>query len=267
MRTWPCSLLAAAALACGGGGSSDDPDGSPAPDARVDASTLPDGPGLAGKFRDEDGDVIPNEQVLACMQETCFFGQSDETGLFFFELEIPSDVALKTPPAPSETPRRAAALCPIDIRDETLVVTDLLAVSMPPGPLFKSPAMDPQTLETGDGLELTLNRGDLTPRVGDSLVDAASRLLVGDQICASIAIDGEELLMVYALHPFAATSSTPIKVRAESDLPAGTQVFFRTISEIDGELTDPVTGMADGTYVATDDGLGIQDLTYLVISK
>jgi hypothetical protein len=44
-------------------------------------------------------------------------------------------------------------------------------------------------------------------------------------------------------------------------------VNFRTISEIDGHLSETAPGHADGSVVATDPGVGISELTWLVISR
>jgi hypothetical protein len=44
-------------------------------------------------------------------------------------------------------------------------------------------------------------------------------------------------------------------------------VRFRTISEIDGHLSEPVPGQADGSAVETDPSAGISELTWLVISR
>jgi hypothetical protein len=272
-RTVLVALAALSAAACGGdddgGGARADagphPDGAGEIDAGPD---LPDGPGLAGFLREAGGDLIPHQQVLACMATTCLFGETDEHGFFHFEIEPTEDVALKTTGDPDTTPRRAAALCPIDIADAELVYVPTLYIPLlPDGVLFGPEADDPQTLEPGDGLVITLNRADLTPRVGDALVDAAARAVPPEQRCPQLVVPDEEVLAVYALHPFACTSSSPMAVRAPSELPAGTEVHFRTISEIDGELSAPVVGHADGSQVATDPDLGILELTWLVISR
>jgi len=56
-------------------------------------------------------------------------------------------------------------------------------------------------------------------------------------------------------------------VRVPSDLPAGTPVRFRTIDEIDGTLSEPVPGEADGQFAATDPDAGIAELSWLVLSR
>jgi len=267
-------LLAAAALACGGGGDDDAeradtgprPDTSPDdPDAGLD---LPDGPGLAGFMRDGNGEVLGQTQVLACMATTCLYGETEADGFFFFELEPPADVALKTVEDSDTDPRRAGSMCPIDIVDDELVYAHTLYVPLlPDGVLFGPVENDPQTLAVGDGLELTLNRADLTPRLGDALVDAAARAVPPERRCAQLVLPGEEIIAVYALHPWAAVSSSPIAARAPSDLTAGTEVKFRTIDHLAGEWSEPAVGHADGSYVSTDEGAGFLEMTWLVISR
>ena len=275
--------LAASVAACGGGGGGggddDGSDGDPVDGGADDGDggggeadagiELPDGPGLAGFLRLTDGTLLDDEQVLACMETTCYFGESDDDGFFFFgEVEVGDDVALKTAPKPNANPRRGAALCPVDIVDEDTVYAQTLYVPILPddGQDFESADQDPQTMVMGDGLELTLNRGDLTPRVGDTLIDAAARAMAPEERCPQLVLPGEEIIAVYALHPFGATSSSPVAARAPSDLPADTEVFFRTIDEIEGNFSAPVPGTADGDFVETDPGEGIAELSWLVIS-
>lgn len=260
------------AAACGGDddGGTEQPDAGPRPDgaAQPDAGIdLPDGPGLAGFLRDENGERLAGVQVLACMASTCLYGKSGDDGFFFFAVDPPEDVALKTTENLETDPRRAAALCPIDIVDQEVVYARTLYVPLlSEGVLFGPVEDDPQTLAAGDGLELTLNRADLTPRLGDALVDAAARAVAPEQRCPQLVVPGEEIVGVWALHPFAATSSSPIAARAPSTLAAGTEVHFRTISEIDGEYSAPAIGHADGSAIATDDGDGIRELSWLVVS-
>lgn len=266
--------LVIAGTACGGGGGGgggDDDSGDPSGDPDAATST-PDGgetgPGLAGFLKDEDGQIRTDKQVAACMAETCYYDQTDLNGRFYFPIDPTAEVALKTPERLGEVPRRAAALCPIRIVDSALVeVGDLHVPALPDGAFIGPVSDDPQTLEVGDGLELTLSRGSLDAAVGDTLVDAAARLVSVDRRPELFTVEGEEIVAVYALHPFAATSSSPIAVRADSGLAAGTEVRFRTISEIDGTFSEPVAGLADGARVATGEGLGITELTWLVISK
>lgn len=259
-------LALVALLGCGDGGEVGAPDSGP--DTHHDSGVDAMEPGLMGVLADEDGQPLGHEMVLACMATVCLFGETEADGRFFFAIDSPAAVALKTPEDLATVPRRAAALCPVAITgDSTVEVGTLHVAYLPQGAPIGPVAMDPQTLNVGDGLELTLRRGDLSPRIGDVLVDAAARLIPPAKVCPLLSVQGEEIIAVYALHPFAATCTSPIAVRAPSNLPSGTAVNFRTISEIDGHLSEPAPGHADGTAVATDLGAGIRELTWLVISR
>ncbi|MDC3960422.1 hypothetical protein [Polyangium jinanense] len=236
-------------------------------DAGADGSA-PVGPGIMGILKDHADQPIGGGKVLACMATLCLFGDAEPDGRFFFPIEPTAEVALKTLPDPTATPRKSAALCPVRIVDSSLIdVGSLHVPSLPEGALIGPAAQDPQTLTAGDGIVLTLRVADLTPYLGDTLIDIAARRIPPSQACPWVVPEGEELVAVYALHPFAAVSSSPIAIRAPSDLPAGTKVQFRTISEIDGAFSEPVPGEADGTSVATAPQMGITELTWLVISR
>lgn len=225
------------------------------------------GPGLAGTLKDEASRPLARRQVAACMSTVCLFGETDSSGDFFFTIEPPADVALKTPEDLSIMPRRDVALWPVRIVDKSLVdVGNVYVPTLPEGVPIGPVDKDPQTLSVGDGLELTLRRTDLTPQPGETLVDVAARVIPTEQTRPLLALINETIVAVYALHPFAAQSRSPIAVRAASSLPARTRVNFRTISEIDGHFSMPVPGQADGTSVVTEPSAGIVELTWLVIS-
>ncbi|MEK6609044.1 MAG: hypothetical protein AABZ30_15405 [Myxococcota bacterium] len=229
---------------------------------------LPAGPGLGGLLIDPDGEPLPYTAVLACMDWTCFYDDSDEDGCFSFEIEPTERVALKTHADLEATPRRAAALEPIAITDDAMIDVGTLYVPDLPGGTVLGPASDdPQTVDAGDGLMLTLSRADIRVLLGEFLWDVAARALPSERIPPYPDLGEEQVVAVYALHPFGARSDSPMAVRAPSDLPADTPVWFRTVSRIDGTFSDPVAGLADGTEVATDPDLGITALTYLVISR
>lgn len=228
----------------------------------------PAGPGLRGVLKDEAEKPIANTQVLACMATVCLFGQSGEDGLFLFEIEPPAEIALKTQEDLSTTPRRASVLVPVRLANGSLVDMGTVHVpNLPAGTRLGPASADPQTLMAGDGLELILRRADLTPRVGDVLGDVAARAIPAAHRPRLQDLGSEQVVALYALHPFAATSRSPIALRAASNLPAGTPVNFRTISELDGRLSMPVRGQADGSFVSTDPSVGITELTWLVISR
>lgn len=253
-------------IAAGCGGSPTAPVDGALVDAASDGRVLPMGPGLTGSLVDEAGEPLPENMVLACMATTCLFGDSDADGHFFFAIEPTAEVALKTLENLSVSPRLAAALRPVRITNDEIVDVGLLHVPrLPAGVAFKPAAEDPQTLAAGDGLELTLSRADMKPRLGDALVDVAARAIPQERF-PPLELGGEQVIAIYAIHPFAATSTSPIGIAAPSTLAAGTVVKFRAISEIDGRLSEPVLGKADGAVVTTDAGEGIHELTWLVIS-
>jgi hypothetical protein len=225
-------------------------------------------PGVEGVVVDEAGAPIASTQVLACSSASCLFGSSDAEGRFFFELEPPLDLIVKTLPNLSFTPRRAAAIHPVQLLDaSTIDVGELFVASLPAGANIGPASADPQTLAAGDGLELTLNKADMHAPLGQALIDVAARRIPDERVFAVPDLVGEEVVAMFALHPFTGRSDTPIGVRAALPVPAGTTVYFRTFSELDGHVSAPAQGTSDGSFVETDPGEGIDELTWLVISK
>ncbi len=225
-----------------------------------------EGPGVTGVLRDADGVPMVNETVLACSAATCFYKQSESDGRFSFELTPPVDVAVKTEEDLSVSPRRAAALVPVQILgNDPVDIGDVFVCNLPEGAPVGSGGS--KTLVVGDGLELTVIPADLKAPLGFALVDLAACSIPDEHQHPIPGLEGEEVLAVYALHPFSGSSESPMAVRAPSDLPAGTAVNFRTTSWLDGHLSDIAKGHADGSFVETDPSEGIYDFTWLVISK
>ena len=242
--------------------------GGAAPAAGPPAETRAVESGITGVLQDEEGQPLVEAPVLACMSTTCYSGTTNDAGKFSFSLDAPAHVVIKTEEDRSAARPRAAAMAPVSLTEPRVIdVGEVLVPTLPDGPILSRARAGAQGLDVGDGLRLTLQRSALTPAPGGVIVDAAARRIPAAFLPRYRVPAGEELLAVYALHPFAATSSVPIPVRAPSDTPAGTRVLFRTISEIDGRLSDAVPGRATGTYVATDSSRGIDRLTYLVISR
>jgi hypothetical protein len=249
--------------ACGGGG-----------DASPDAGTgdadgaVPSGPGLAGMLVSAAGAPVAGRDVLACMATTCLFGKSGPDGRFDFAITPPAEVALKTHPELATTPRLAAALEPIRITGDARVdAGTLYTPELPQGATIGPASSDPQTLAAGDGLELTLSRATLTPPLGGFLFDVAARKLPADRLPSYPELAGRTVIAVYALHPFAAKSTSPIGVRSPAALADGTAVDFYAVSEIDGRLSAPAVGHASGGFVRTDPGQGLGFLTYVVLAQ
>lgn len=223
--------------------------------------------GLTGVLRNEAGRPLARVKVLACMTKVCLIGETGADGRFSFSIDPPVDVVIKTEPDPAASPRRGAAMMPVRLAERRHVdVGSVYVPNLPAGKPFGPGARDPQTVQAGDGLQLTLSRTALKARPGDVIVEIAARRLPAARVPEYPALGGEAVIAVYALHPFAATSATPMAVRVASTLPDGSPVNFRTINEIDGTFSTPVPGRASGGFLATDPGAGIIELTWLVIS-
>jgi hypothetical protein len=251
--------LAAAVLGCGSGSTGQEPQDPPAETA---------GSGLRGTLMTESQEPLGRSTVMACMTKVCLLGETDAQGRFEFQIDAPENVAVKTHADLSRRPRLAAALYPVRFRGSALLEMDTVYVPELPFPGTPLPARGSgrQTLDLGDGLELSFDRGDLTPALGDVLVDVAARRLAREQIPPLPDIAAGDVLAVYALHPFAAKSRSPIAALVRAGLPKG-PILFRTISEIDGTLSAPVPGHSSGEVASTDAGLGIMELTWLVLSR
>lgn len=234
------------------------------------SGAAPSGLSVKGSIEDETGKAIGGTDVLCCSLLTCYTIKSTASGHFTFNFEasLPVNFVVKTLEDTSKAPRRAATMFPLHLVEPVLIDTGkLLVPSLPAGAVLGPKSSDPQTLEVGDGLELTVRRGDLTPPIGGFIDDIAARKIPLERVPPLPDLGAEEVVLVYALHPFTAMSKSPIAVRAPSDLPAGTKVKLRTMSEYDGTLSAPAEGEADGAAIATLPAAGIEELTWLVISK
>ena len=224
--------------------------------------------GVTGVLKDEAGRPLARARVLACMTKVCLVGETGRDGRFSFSIDPPAAVVIKTEPDVAASPRRGAAMMPVVLADRRVVdVGSVYVPHLPAGRPFGPGAGDPETVEAGDGLELTLSRKALKPRPGDVILEIAARRVPAARVPNYSALGGEAVIAVYALHPFAAKSSVPIAVRLRSALPPGARVTFRTIDEIDGTFSAPVPGRVSDGFLATDPGAGITELTYLVISR
>jgi hypothetical protein len=224
--------------------------------------------GVAGVLKDEAGRPLARARVLACMTKVCLVGETGRDGRFSFSIDPPVDIVIKTEPDVAASPRRGAAMMPVALADRRVVdVGSVYVPNLPAGRPFGPGADDPQTVQAGDGLQLTLSRKALKPRPGDFIGEVAARRLPVARIPRYPALGGEAVIAVYALHPFAAQSAVPIAVRLPTGLPAGARVRFRTINEIDGTFSAPVPGHVSDGHLVTDPGVGITELTYLVISR
>ncbi|MRG98431.1 hypothetical protein [Polyangium spumosum] len=272
MRRHGLFLFATIALlaACGGGNGGTTGAGGGGAGAGGGSGGGPSGPAVTGVLADEMGVPVSYAKVVCCSIKNCYTSDADAEGRFFFGIdeELPADYVVKSFEETTTSPRRAATMFPLQFVDTSVVdLGELCAPSLPAGAVLGPKSDDPQTLEVGDGLTLTVNRADLEPPLGGSLYDVAARRVSPQHVPALPELGAEEVVAVYAMYPFATTSASPIAVSAPSDLPAGTVVYFRSISEYNGKLSAPAPGEADGARVTTDLGAGLDELTWIVVSK
>lgn len=235
--------------------------------ARTGGVASDGGPVLTGIVRDEAGRPLAYAQVQACTSTVCFFNESGSDGRFRFELPSrPARYVVKTVEDLSMMPRHAAALAPTRVSGPTPI--DLGPVYVPTLPQGSALPVGAgrQVVQPGDGLELTLSREDLAAPPGKVLARLAARRIPLDRVPRYLLPANEFVVAVFALHPLGVTSKSPIAVRALASLQPGTPVYFRTIDDIDGTLSEPVPGHVAGTHVATDASTGIRRLTHLVIT-
>jgi hypothetical protein len=225
------------------------------------------GPGVRGRLISADGHALGGVEVLACQATTCFYGDTNDAGWFEFVIEPPADVALKTHANLAAVPRMAAVLVPVDIVDDALVeLGDVYVPELPEGVVLEQASEDVEVCVLGDGLELSLRSADLTPAIGEFLYDVAAARIPPEHVPPYSELEGSQVLAVYALHPFAATSTSPIGVRVAVDAPDGTEVELRTLSHLDGNVEEVVSAVVEGGEAVTAPGVGITRLTYLIVS-
>ncbi|WP_437799274.1 hypothetical protein [Sorangium sp. So ce693] len=234
------------------------------------AGGAPAGPGVTGVLADEAGQPIGGATVLFCNTSVCYSDRSRADGRFTFvcDAEPPVDFVVKSMEDAGTTPRRGTTMFPLRFTGAVTVDAGSLFVPhLPAGAVLGPSSDDPQVLEVGDGLQLTVSRAALAAPLGEALHDIAARRIPPERVPPLPDLGGEEIVAVYALYPFATTSDSPVGVQAPSDLAPGTPVKFRTMSEYDGKLSAPAAGVADGAVVKTAPLSGIDELTWIVISR
>ncbi|AUX43341.1 hypothetical protein SOCE26_047890 [Sorangium cellulosum] len=231
----------------------------------------PAGLGVTGVLTDEGGQPIGGAPVLLCNTRVCYTDSSGADGRFTFRFDakLPVDFVVKSMEDAETAPRRGVTLFPLHFVDAVTVDAGPLFVPELPAGAVPDPSRgEPQILEVGDGLRLTARCADLLAPLGASLHDIAARRIPPERVPALPDLGGEELVAVYAMYPFGTTTSgSLIGVQAPSDLAPGTRVRFRSMSTYDGKLSAPVAGEADGAVVKTAPLSGIDELTWLVISR
>jgi hypothetical protein len=224
--------------------------------------------GMTGVVVDHNDQPLAGLEVQACTTRTCYIGESGDDGRFAFALQPPLQLAIKTHADTDRSPRRAAGILPVTLDAEADVdVGRVFVVELPSGVPLGPDTADPRDFEVGHGLALTLVTADLSPAFGERLSDLAAAPVLGANTTTYPELGAEQVLSTWALHPFGATSTSVIGVRAPTDLPAGAQAWIRTINPLDGTLSPPVPATSDGAVLATDPGAGVDQLTWLIISR
>ena len=235
-------------------------------DTDTDLPIEPGEPGVTGILLGPDGVALSGHDVLICFPGQCVFAVSGQDGSFGLALEPGTPVAVKTHEDINADPIWGAALEPAIVGDGTLDLGNVHIPDMPEPVELGPESADPQTLAVGDGLTMTFNRADLDAEIGVFLYDVAARRIPAEHVPPYPHLHGEAVEAVYAIHPFATESSSPVAFELPSALPAGTLVHLRSIGILDGTFSAPAIGHADGTKVTTDPGEGLDFLTYVVVS-
>ena len=226
----------------------------------------PGEPGVTGILVGPDGVALAGHDVLICYPGQCIFAVSGQDGGFGVALDPGTPVAVKTHEDINADPLWGAALEPAIVGDGTLDLGNVHIPDMPEPVKLGPESADPQTLAIGDGLTMTFNRADLDAEIGVFLYDVAARRLPAEHIPPYPQLNGEAVEAVYAIHPFATESDSPVAFELPSTLPAGTLVHLRSIGILDGTFSEPAIGHADGAKITTDPGEGLDFLSYVVVS-
>ena len=229
----------------------------------------PDGPGLHGTVVDESGKPLGDHSVTLCSASVCQFTTSGPTGRFVFPVPATgTQFLLKTQEDFASMPARGSAILPVHLSgEERLDLGELFVPALPTIVPLGPTADDPQTLQVGDGLELTLRRADLLGPLGGRDDIVAARALPLERATALAKLGVPEPIGAFALSPHGMTSSSKMRVRLPTTLAAGTQVKLYTIGDLDGALSAPIVAVSDGSKLATAAGEGITELTWLILSK
>ena len=225
---------------------------------------------VRGVLLDDDGTPRESTVMSVCSQAGCSYGKSAVDGSFVVQRVALGVFTVHSIDDWTTIPHRGTvARTLLGSHDgEVLEAGEMRTPLMPLGvPLPADPAV-PGTILPGDGLALTLRAADLDlPLTAVDQSIAARR--IPDQRIPPFDFPGEEVLAVYCVLPWWTTSKSPIGVSATVAAPAGSAVHFRSISGVTGLPSAPAVGVAsgDGLSVATSDGQGLGELTWIVISR
>lgn len=233
------------------------PEGAPAPRVRVD-----------GRLVDATGAPAAGERIMVCNLLACQSGLSGPDGRFDLSLGRAGHYVLKTEDVISGRSRHAAAMLPVlALRDAPVDVGDLPLPPLPEGPRVGPASADPQALAATDDLTLTISRSAVKMAFHDYLHELVAVPLPPERTRWAADLTGEDLLAVWALHPFEATSAVPVAIAWTTDQPDGAVVRFRTVGGANGTLSAPIDAPVSGGVARTPEGAGITELTYLVATR
>ncbi len=225
---------------------------------------------VTGQAVDESGTPIAMAWMSVCTPMGCHSVNADGAGAFLIS-DIPLiHFGLRSHDDHEVVPRRGTVVRLLHgiQAATTLDAGTLYLPTMPAGADLEAAMETSQMLSTGDGLSLTVIRKNLDfSLASDQTTNLASRKIPVEHI-PPFDLGGEKVDTAFALWPYAVTSKSPIAVKVPVDLPSNTKVYFRTVYEFDGKLSDPVVGhvASDGKSASTDPGLGISNLTWLLVS-
>lgn len=229
---------------------------------------------IKGLLQDEKAQALAGVSILACSKVVCFYATSGADGTFQKCGLMLQNIAVKTEEDLTTSPRRAASMCPITLMhaDQIADVGTLTVPLLGGGATLPDPHASSRTsADIGDGLKLSLVPADVTLPLGfKAPFNFAARAVPADKRCPLKVPDGGQVLAVYALSPFTATvAPSTVGFTAALAAPAASEVHFWSISELDGSLTGPAIGHADamGKSVSTDNGQGLAEISWLVISS
>ena len=232
---------------------------------------LPTG-GVKGVLFDEAGKPQPMVQILACNPSVCMYGTTGGDGSFQVDKLQLGGLAVKTQEDLTMMPARGEAIQPVllTMQNVTVDIGKLYIPTLGPGGLLMG-AEDmsmPQVIDAGDGVTLTVRRTDLDLPFGTPKKPALAARLVPPERRPTLDVGGEKIVGTWALSPFETKSSSKVAVKVKLALAANTEVHFRTISELNGALSDPAIGheAMDGLSAATDANQGIDNLTWLIVT-
>ena len=236
---------------------------------------------VMGVVKDEAGNVIKGLTLQGCSAATCLTTVIGMDGGFVISGLALTHLSVKLGEDETSMPRRGEAMVPLVLAKdgEVVDVGTIYAPTMGPGALVAAMA-GAQTLSVGDGMMLTVVRGDLVAPLG-GWTDSNSKPVPPFIIARRVTADhraktfdvGTDTTVIdsYSMMPFALTSKTPIGVTLT--LPAketpGTVVHLRTYAELDGTPNPVVNGTVgqDGLTVTVANGTGLNDMTWIIVSK